>query len=241
MQDEIRLLKAEMDVDSAIHIKPFAIYIGKLFSEKLILVKTGVGQEATNAAFSYIKKNLKPSFILNIGYAGGLDPHLQAGDLIVAKKIIEEETEKKWDVDKKDIDKALAIAKQANLRIHKGNTITVKTPITTPHEKAFLGTKYDASACDMETSELAKLSIENNIPFISVRSVLDPMDTAIPEIPANAIVDGKVKMRNLFDHMKSNPKEIFKLPKMSYLCSQARISLTNFTKEWIKKCSNIKI
>lgn len=234
LKDEIQLIRSEMEIDTAIHIRPFAIITGKYQNRKIALVRGGVGGKSTNKSIDYLIENLKPSMILNIGYAGGLDPHLNAGDIVIASRIINEATEKSWDADAKLLEKACMIAEKAELRHHTGRMVTVESPVADPHQKAFVGTRFEASACDMESSFIAEKSSRSGIPFLVVRSVLDPLDTVLPDIPESAIIDGNVKIGDILKHLRENPKDIIKLPRFSYLCSQARISITKFAEAWVR-------
>lgn len=232
LNDEIRLIRSEMALDKAIHFRPFAIFIGRYQGRDISLVRTGVGKKAMKAAISYCIKNLKPSLLMNIGYAGGIDPHLHPGDIIIATSIVDEPTERAWDIDEKLTEKTVAVSEAAGLLHHTGKIVTVDKPLTDPHQKAFTGTRFEAAACDMESAAFAKAASEAGIPFLVARAILDPLDTTLPEIPEEVINGGKLRFGRLIGHLKSNPKDILKLPRFSYLCSQARISMTNFVKEW---------
>jgi adenosylhomocysteine nucleosidase len=238
LHDEIRLIKSEMEIDSTIRMKPFAIYKGKYNNSKIALVRTGVGKENTKQALTYILDNLKPSTILNVGYAGGLDPHLHSGDIVIANFVIEEASESSWPVDQGLVENAKTVSESADLRLHVGKMVTVEKPLTGPHDKAFTGTRFEAIACEMESSIIAEAATKAKVPFLIVRSVIDPMDVEVPEIPEKAISDGKVKIGRLLGHLKGSPKDILKLPKFSYLANQARISLTNFIRTWVSNEQN---
>lgn len=239
LQDEIKLIKSELEVDKAIHLRPFSIYTGKYYSEKIALLRSGVGKEASRKALLYCLENLPIQSIVNIGYAGGLDPHLQTGDLVFATSIIEESTEKESKLDEMMIINAKTVAESEGQRYHTGKVVTVDKPLTDPHEKAFVGTKFEALACEMESAAIADIASEKKIPLLIARSVIDPMDVELPGIPEKAIADGDLRIGPLLRHLKSSPKDIFKLPKFSYLANQARISITNFVKAWAKNVQNL--
>lgn len=233
LNDEIRLIKAEMDIEKVIHIRPFSIFIGKYQGEKIALARTGVGKFATEAAVSYCVSDLRPSLLMDIGYAGGLDPHLNAGDIAVARGVIEESSENIWTADKALADEAINILERAGIRNHAGDLVTVDRPLTDPNEKAFVGTRFEAIACDMESSALASVAQKAALPFLVIRSILDPLDVTLPEMPEEAVAEGNVKIWAFLNYLKKNPKDIFKLPKFNHLANQARTSLTNFVKAWV--------
>jgi len=233
LKDEIRLIKADMEVDKAIHIRPFSFFIGKFEGKEICLVQTGVGKRAMATAIDYTLQHLEPTLFMNIGYAGGLDPTLGVGDLIIATTVINEEDETRFDTENKWIEKAKTIAAKAELRHHVGKIVTVKNAIEEPHQKAFMGTRFEAAAVDMESSAMAKIASEKGIPFLVVRTILDPLDMELPMIPEEAIVGGELQIGKLLGHIKKNPKDLFKLPKLSYIANQARMAMTNFVKEWV--------
>lgn len=239
LNDEIRLIKAEMEVDKAIHMRPFSIFTGKYQNKKIGLVRAGLGKEATRIALTYFLENLKPSLIINIGYAGGLDPHLHTGDIVLANSVIDEATEKIWPVDEKLILDAERISEAAGLRHHTGKMVTVDRALTDPHDKAFIGTRFEAIACEMESVMVANLSSNAKVPFFVARSIIDSLDIELPEIPEKAVISGKIRIGPLMKHLRSRPQDILKLPKFSYLANQARISMTNFVREWIKHEQNL--
>lgn len=239
LNDEIRLIKAEMEIDKAVRIRPFLVFTGKYQGKSISLVQTGVGKQAMKDAISYCIENIKPSLLINIGYAGGLDPHMQPGDIVLASEIIDEPTEKSWNVSQELIARVVDVSKSADLRYNVGKLVTVDRPVTDPHQKAFMGTRFEAIACDMESAPFAELASSAKVPFLVARSILDSMDTALPDIPQDAVINGNVQVGALLGHLKSNPRDILKLPKFSYLCNQARIAMTTFIKEWIRRDQEI--
>ena len=233
LKDEIKLIKSEMEVDKAIHIRPFSFFVGKYEGKEICLVQTGVGKGAIATAMDYTLEHLNPTLFINIGYAGGLDPTLGVGDLIIATTVINERDETHFDIEKEWIEKAKKVAGKAELKHQTGKLVTVKKSVDDPHQKAFLGTRFEAAAVDMESSAMAKKATEHKIPFMVVRSILDPLDMELPSIPEEAVVGGDIQVGRLLNHMKKSPKDLFKLPKFSYIASQARMAMTNFVKEWV--------
>lgn len=234
LKDEIKLIRAEMEIDTAVHIKPFSVYSGILLKEKINLVKSGVGKNALEKAVLYCLKHLPDSVYINIGYAGGLDPRLHAGDIVLGTKTFDEKTGEQWSSTEGLLSKAVSACAAAGLKYQIGAIVTVEKALATPHEKAFAGTQFEAIACDMESSRFAEILTRENIPFLMARVILDPMDTELPDIPEEAIINGEFKIGKFLGHIVSKPRDILKLPKINYLCNQARITLTNFVKELVK-------
>lgn len=235
LNDEVKLIRAEMEIDKVIHIKPLTISTGKYEDHRITLIKTGVGREAMRNAITYCVENQKPALLVNIGYAGGLDPHLHAGDIVIADSLVDEPTEKSWKPDDGLVKRSASIAESCDIRHRVGRIVTVEKSINTPHQKAFIGTRFEAIACDMESAIFAEVAIGAGIPFIVARSILDPLDTVLPEIPKEAVPDGETCIGPLLSHFKTRPKDLLMLPRYSYLANLARISMTNFIKGLIAK------
>lgn len=234
MNDELRLIKSEMEIDKTIFLRPFTIFIGRYHGIDLTLIRTGIGKDAMYAAVSYCIQNLKPTFLMNIGYAGGLDPRLAAGDIIIANSIVDEADGKIITADSSIVGGAVSKAEAANIHYCVGRIVTVKNAITEPHDKAYIGAKFEAAACDMESATFAAVAASNNIQYVVARAILDTMDTALPALSKTVTADGGITIGKIVGHIKTNPTDALKLPKFSYLCSQARISMTNFVREWIR-------
>lgn len=234
LHDEIRILRSELEVDVAFHMKEFAVFTGNICGKKVALVRTGVGEDKMRNAAKYCAENLKPTLMMNVGYSGGLDPKIQVADLVISTEVIYEKNEKHWTVDPALVTKAADLAKRSDIRFHVGKTVTVDEPITTPHDKAFVGTNFEAISVDMESTGLADVAVSSGIPFMVVRSVLDSMDEHLASIPKAAIKTGEVDVGEFLKYLKKNPKDLIDMPRLSYLANQARVSMTNFIKEWIR-------
>lgn len=233
LNDEIRIIRSHMEIDEVIHMRPFTISIGRYERTNIALVLAGVGREAAKTATQYCIQNLNPSIFINIGYAGGIDPRQHTGDIILPNSIIEEASGRNFEVEDDLTEKGKQIADGLGIACHSGRIVTVDRPLVTPHEKAFIGTQFEATACDMESSGIAHVATESNIPFFVARSILDPLDTTLPLIPETAIVRGKVALGALAGYLRQNPKDILKLPKFSFMCNRARDNITSFLKAWV--------
>lgn len=234
LNDELQLIKSETEIDKAIHIRPFAIFIGKYQGQDVALVRTSIGKGSMATAISYCIENLKTSLFMNIGYAGGLDPRLHTGDIVIASSVIDGRSEKTITIDEELVKGAISRSEAQELPYHIVKIVTVERPIADPHDKAYIGTKFEAQACDMESAPFAEALSSAGRRFLIVRAILDTMDTIVPAIPEDAVADGEIIISRFLGHLKNQPGDILKLPKFSYLRTQARIAMTNFVKEWIR-------
>ena len=114
----------------------------------------------------------RPSAILSLGIAGGLDPALRPGDLVVARDVV---AEARWRADEAW---SAAIAEACGaLRADIAGTDRV---IASARAKATLRAATGAVAVDMESAAVARLGV----PFAVLRAIADTADEALPAAAA---------------------------------------------------------
>ena len=116
--------------------------------------------------------------LMSFGLAGGLDPQLQPGDLVVADRIIapdgtEYETDRLW---REDVVSAI----RGVVPFRVGPILGVEAAVTGAEDKARLLERTGAAAVDMESDLVARAARDAGRPFIALRAVADPASQAIP-------------------------------------------------------------
>ena len=62
---------------------------GKIKNNECILVKGGVGKVNAARATQILIDNYKPDYIIDTGVAGGLNPMLEIGDIVIGEKLVQ--------------------------------------------------------------------------------------------------------------------------------------------------------
>jgi adenosylhomocysteine nucleosidase len=233
LDDEIRVIRSTMDVDERIHLKPSLIIRGQLNNKACILVRSGVGKNAMKSAVDYCLANYDISSCLNVGYAGGTTPYMNPGDLLIATTVVDAEKQVSFIPQNFLIDKAEAVCKALDIKAMRGGLATMDEVISTPHEKAFIGTEHEVLALDMESSAFMEQCQEKKVPCIVVRAILDPLDTVLPDMGDVLSENGKISAGQIATHLVNKPKDILSLPKIEYCAIKARESITSFVNAWI--------
>ena len=161
----------------------------------------GPGPVRATIACQYIEQRII-SGIVSIGVAGGLDPELVAGTLLVPAAIINSdhqlmETDAKWCA---NFSAALPSKPPSTLQI--GTDVA----ITNTKEKERLFREYKAHALDMESHILGEYAKERGVPFIVIRSV-----AAL----AGLGVTGNIRPLQVIRQLLPNPKQIPALLKLA--------------------------
>jgi hopanoid-associated phosphorylase len=115
------------------------------------------------------------SGLVSFGIAGGLDPQLHCGDLVISNTVID------GDGEVYDGDSAwLAAARAALPDAKTGQVFASDRIIDTTPEKRRLFEGRGVLAADMESHHLARVARQHRLPFLVVRSVSDTASETLP-------------------------------------------------------------
>lgn len=233
LDDEIRPLLSKTTIDARMHVRPGCITKGKYRHKPLVLARSGIGRDAMRNVLSHLLASYRPEVIIHTGYCGGADPGLAPGDLLIAESVVDAANNKTYSANESLLARAENLLKSRSMRGCLGKLVTIDRVAASPHDKAFLATQHEAAGIDMESAALAEALEETSIPFIVVRSVLDPLDYHLPDVSDAIDEDGSTDAVALVEHLVKKPAHIARLPKIQYLASQARASIAAFLDAWI--------
>lgn len=158
-----------------------------------------------------------PEMIIATGVAGALSGGLKPGDLVLADRLLQ--VEKDGEVARRvdsikaaELQDAGRALTRANLRHSIGAMLTMHRVISVA-EKRLAKEDTGAIAVDMETAAIAAEAGAHNIPFISLRAVLDELDD---EVPGADVLDeqGRVRPLAATSYFVRNPGAVLELPRM---------------------------
>jgi adenosylhomocysteine nucleosidase len=116
--------------------------------------------------------------LVSFGVAGGLDPRLAAGDLVVAEAVLTPdgrrlETDPEW---------RRRVAARCRPAVSSGAWLAgVERPVAGPADKAALRQRTGAVAADMESHRVGLVASARGVPFLAVRAIADPAARSVPE------------------------------------------------------------
>ena len=187
-----------------------------------ILIVTGLRQEARIAAgpgmtvicSSSDPKQLRgllrvfdPSGIRGIvsfGVAGGLDPTLESGDVILATEVVAGTY--RWQAATPLKENLAATPGLDRKRVVEGILAGSEHIVVSTQSKAELRQMTGASAVDMESHIAAAYAAEAGLPFAALRVISDPASRALPALARNAIKpNGDIDLRMILRGVARNP------------------------------------
>ena len=142
----------------------------------LRIVKVPMGQRAPDGLPAPLGGE-DPRILISAGVSGGLTTNVRLGDIAIARTIEHQGTRIR--IDERLVDHAEAAMHRTGRRWSIGECLCTDAVVCTAEEKAALG-QSGAIAVDMESGPLARWAEEHDVPFLSVRVILDPVEMALP-------------------------------------------------------------
>lgn len=193
-----------------------------------VLCCLGIGaQRARRAADDAIAAGAEA--LLSCGWAGGLDPALEAGTIVIASEVRSAEgtplpADRAW------AERLGATAGRAH-RWVSAPIVSPPRPVRLPAEKAALFRASGAAAADLESYAVAEVAARAGVPFLALRAVVDGARRAVPFAALAAVgEDGGVAWPALAGAIASRPWESVGLMRLAADAGAARRSLRGFVR-----------
>ncbi len=165
-----------------------ALWRGDLEGVPLFFCRGGVGlKRAAAGARTLIEEAARTgggdpglSTLLCVGAAGGLDPRLRPGDIVVAKEVLGPKEDRPLGAPPFLVRLAQEAARANGLSLREGRLLSVPQPLVGPKEKARSFSAYRALAVDMESLGAARVAREIGVPFLALRVIADDARMTLP-------------------------------------------------------------
>ena len=190
MEEEVALLREQIENKQTEITAGCEFTTGTIQDREVVLLKSGIGKVNAAMSTTILLAKYKPNVVINTGSAGGYNPDLKVGDLVISSEV------RHHDVDVTIFgyeygqvpqlppafaaDQALIeVAKKAANKLDGVQTVTGL--ITTgdsfmndPERVEFVRGKFkDLQAVEMEGAAIAQVAHQFNVPFVVIRSLSD--------------------------------------------------------------------
>jgi hopanoid-associated phosphorylase len=145
--------------------------------------------------------------VISFGVAGGLDPSLKTGDVVVATEVMAGDT--RWLAGLPLTEDQIASIALGRRRVVRGLLAGVEEVVAARDSKAALHSETGAAAVDMESHIAAAYAAEAEIPFAALRVISDPAHRALPVVARKAIKpNGDLDLRKIVVSVVRNPRSL---------------------------------
>lgn len=87
MEPEVAILREALQNKVELTKGGFTFYTGDLAGHTVTLVQSGIGKVAATVATTLLIDNFTPDCVINTGSAGGFDPELNVGDVVISDEV----------------------------------------------------------------------------------------------------------------------------------------------------------
>ncbi len=197
---------------------------GNQIDPRPVLIVTGLVQEARIAAgpgmvvicSSSDPRQLRalltvfdPSTIrgvISFGVAGGLDPSLKPGDIVLATEVVAGDG--RW-LAGLSLNEEVMANLAMKRRVVRGGLAGAEEVIVAQARKAALWLQTGAAAVDMESHIAAAYAADAGLPFAALRVISDSAHRSLPALAKTAIrPDGKVDVRKILSGVVRDPSAL---------------------------------
>lgn len=190
MDEEIELLKQNIQIEKEEIIATCTFIKGKLFDQEVVLLKSGIGKVNAAMATTILQERYRPSKIINTGSAGGFTEQLEVGDLVVSTHVTHHDVDvtafsyeygqvpglpAMYEADPELVNQAIdAIDFLEKTQVLKGIIATGDSFMSDVNRVNFVREKFPTMlASEMEAAAIAQVCHQYNTPFVVIRALSD--------------------------------------------------------------------
>jgi hopanoid-associated phosphorylase len=145
--------------------------------------------------------------VISFGVAGGLDPTLKSGDVVLATEVMSGDD--RWLAGLALDDELIAGVTMGRRRVVRGSLAGAEEVVAGLSCKAALHSETGAVAVDMESHIAAAYAADTGLPFAALRVISDPASRALPALVRSAIKpNGEIDLRLLLRGVARNPRTL---------------------------------
>ncbi|SDH58404.1 adenosylhomocysteine nucleosidase [Alteribacillus persepolensis] len=189
MDEEVELLKEKLTDRNDEEIGGSFFHTGYIKEQRVILVKSGIGKVNAAISTTVLLEKYKPDIVINTGSAGGFNPSLKVGDLVISTEVRYNDVDAtvfgyeygqvpqmpaKYEADKQLVETAKLAAKKESLTAVEGLIVSGDSFMSEDKTVDFLKDTFHEPQCsEMEAGAIAQVCYRFDVPFVIIRSLSD--------------------------------------------------------------------
>ncbi|OPJ57771.1 5'-methylthioadenosine/adenosylhomocysteine nucleosidase [Clostridium oryzae] len=193
MDEEVKLLKDEMEINKKIKKANMEFFQGTLGDKPTVVVTCGIGKVNAAVCTQILVDEFHVTNVINVGVAGGIGDGIVPGDVVVASNLVQHDMDTSAFGDKIGqiprlntfdfkCDETLINAAKKSCEALESNSFIGRIVsgdqfIASVDKIRWLSSEFEALACEMEGASIAQVCYLNAIPFVVIRSISDNANT----------------------------------------------------------------
>ena len=188
------------------------------------VLMSGVGsQRVRNGLNELLDGPERPDAVLALGFAGALRDELRTGDLVLSRRLYSSGEEASLEADPRLLELAQEALQGSSMpRHYVADSVTVPRMVHSRAGKRRLTGTTTAWVANMEDYWTGKAAMQKEVPFVSVRAVLDTVDQELP--PFVADIGNKMILSQLVHVAANLVLRPWDLPKVVTLSKQVGVA-----------------
>lgn len=190
MEEEVELLRNEIENPETKSIANSEFTSGTYKNHEVVLLKSGIGKVNAAMSTSILLNEYKPDYVINTGSAGGYDPTLEVGAIVISDEVRHHDVDVTafgYEIGQvpqlpaafKADERLMKLAKEAVYEIGKHQVATglIATGDIFMHDPAKVEQVRNhfpqMKACEMEAAAVAQVCYQFEVPFVVIRALSD--------------------------------------------------------------------
>jgi len=192
MESEVALLKTKLTGLKIEKAAGLDFHKGTLGGVDVVVVQSGIGKVNAAICTQALISLFDVNYIINTGVAGGLNPSLNIGDIVVSEDLVQHDMDVEhfnyprgtvpglnmgvFTADAELIKIALKAGESITAAVLTGRIATGDCFVSDKVKKQDITQTFNAACVEMEGAAIAQTCFVNDIPFIVIRAISDKAD-----------------------------------------------------------------
>ncbi|UTE76419.1 MULTISPECIES: 5'-methylthioadenosine/S-adenosylhomocysteine nucleosidase [unclassified Rossellomorea] len=190
MEEEVTLLRENISNPKVETIAGCEYTSGTMHDKEVILLRSGIGKVNAAMSTAVLLQHFKPDCIINTGSAGGFDPSLNVGDVVISTEVRHHDVDvtafgyeygqvpqlpAAFTADENLKQTAINSVKElGDAQVVSGLIATGDSFMNDPVRVDAIRDKFtDLQAVEMEAAAIAQVAHQFHVPFVIIRSLSD--------------------------------------------------------------------
>lgn len=190
MEEEVIILRNQLENKKTEIIANSEFSFGTYGGKDVVLLKSGIGKVNAAMSTTILIERYHPDLIINTGSAGGLNPELNVGDLVISDDVCHHDVDATvfgyaygqvpqmpaaYQADERLIQVAEEAARSLEgIQVKKGRIASGDSFMSDPDRVQMVAEKFPGlQAVEMEAAAIAQVAYQYGLPFVIIRALSD--------------------------------------------------------------------